>query len=281
MKYVGAHVSTTGGIFNAPLNAKEIGAKAFAMFTKNQLQWHAKPLTEKEIAEFKKNLSQTGIESKHILVHDSYLINVATPVKETRDKSVSSLLEEANRVTDLGLTLLNFHPGSHLNKIDEKDSLLLVSDAINFIQNKNSKVVLVIENTAGQGSNIGYKFEHLAYIIENVMDKDRVGVCIDTAHAFASGYDIRTVDGYNKLWSDFDSIIGLSYLKGMHLNDSKSECNSRVDRHENLGKGKIGWEPFKWIMNDKRLDRIPLILETVNDTLWKEEIKSLYSFINS
>lgn len=279
MKFVGAHVKTTGGIFNAPLNAYKIGAKAFALFTKNQLQWQAKPLTPDEIKEFKKNLVNSGIKEHHVIAHDSYLINVATGDKTVRDKSVAALLDEANRVTSLDLFLLNFHPGSHLNKITEEESLLLVADAINFIHEKNEKIIMVIENTAGQGSNIGYKFEHFAFILKNINNKKRVGVCIDTAHAFASGYDITTKMGYEKMWEEFDKIIGFNYLKAMHLNDSKNACGSKVDRHENLGKGKIGWEPFKWIMNDDRLDDIPLILETIDDTLWEQEIKTLYSFI--
>ncbi|MBN2544488.1 MAG: deoxyribonuclease IV [Spirochaetes bacterium] len=280
MKYVGAHVKTVGGVENAPLNAMDIGAKAFAFFTKNQLQWQAKPYSEINKKDFGENLKSACIKAEHVLAHDSYLINVGSPDIVSRQRSISALLDEAERTVLLGLSLLNFHPGSHLNRISEDECIDLVSDAINLIHVKNNKIVLVIENTAGQGSNIGYSFSQISSIIKNVNDKNRVGVCIDTCHAFASGYELNKKNGYEKMWDEFDEIIGFKYLKGMHLNDSKTDYKSRVDRHENLGKGFIGWQTFKWIMNDKRLDNIPLILETINDMLWKEEIKKLYSFIN-
>jgi len=279
MKYAGAHVKTAGGVENAPLNAMQIGARAFALFTKNQRQWQAKPFTEINIESFSENLKKSSITADHVLAHDSYLINLGSPDNESREKSVAALLDEAGRVVQLGLTLLNFHPGSHLNKISEEKCIELVADSINFIHKNNSGIVPVIENTAGQGSNIGYNFRQISDIIKNVNDKERIGVCIDTCHAFASGYELNTKKGYDEMWNEFDKIIGFKYLKGMHLNDSKTKHKSRVDRHENLGKGFIGWEPFKWIMNDQRLDNMPLILETIDEDKWEEEIKKLYSFI--
>lgn len=279
MKYVGAHVKTAGGVENAPVNAMQIGARAFALFTKNQRQWQAKPFTEINIESFGENLKKSSITADHVLAHDSYLINLGSPDNESREKSVSALLDEAGRVVQLGLTLLNFHPGSHLNKISEEKCIELVADSINFIHKKNSGIVPVIENTAGQGSNIGYNFRQISDIIKNVNDKERIGVCIDTCHAFASGHELNTKKGYEGMWNEFDKIIGFKYLKGMHLNDSKTKHKSRVDRHENLGKGFIGWDPFKWIMNDQRLDNIPLILETIDEEQWEAEIKKLYSFV--
>jgi len=292
-KYVGAHVSASGGVENAPLNAKKIGATAFALFTKNQRQWKAKDLTLKSIDEFKINLQEAGIKPEHVLPHDSYLINLGHPEADKLKKSQDAFIDELQRVNQLGLKLLNFHPGSHLQKISKKDPdyenklktaeyecLDVIANSMNLAieATKNSDVILVIENTAGQGTNLGYKFEHLAYLIEKSIDKSRVGVCIDTCHMFTAGYDIRDFNSYTKTWDEFDKIIGFKYLKGMHLNDSKPPLGSRVDRHQNLGKGEIGLDAFKFIMNDDRMNNIPLILETIDDTLWKEEIELLYSF---
>jgi len=291
-KYVGAHVSASGGVENAPLNAKEIGAKAFALFTKNQRQWKAKPLSLKSIAEFKINLDNVGIKPEHVLPHDSYLINLGHPEAEKLEKSRDAFIDELQRCEQLGLKLLNFHPGSHLQKIAKKDPnfadktkdaeyecLDVIAKSMNLAieATKGSDVILVIENTAGQGTNLGYKFEHLAYLIDKVEDKSRVGVCIDTCHMFTAGYDIRTKEAYDKTWSEFDKIIGFKYLKGMHINDSKPPLGSRVDRHQSLGKGEIGLDAFKFIMNDERMNNIPLILETIDESIWKEEIELLYS----
>jgi deoxyribonuclease-4 len=280
MKYFGAHVSASGGVFNAPLNAQKIGAKAFAFFVKNQRQWKTKPYNQKIIDEFKKNLKKVGILPKYILPHNSYLINLGHPQKEQRKKSYDAFLDEIQRCELLGLDKLNFHPGSHLRKISEEQCLNYISQNINKALQESSLITLVIENTAGQGSNLGYKFEHLAYLIQNSIDKSRVGVCIDTCHLFVSGYDIRTKDAYDKTWEEFDKVVGFEYLKGMHINDSLTPFASRKDRHQNLGKGEIGIEPFKWIANDKRFDDMPLILETIDNTIWEEEIKLLYSFIS-
>lgn len=278
-KFVGAHVSASGGVQNAPINAKKIGAKAFALFTKNQRQWKAKPLDSKAIDEFKKNLEEAGIEPKHILPHDSYLINLGHPEEEKRQKSLEAFIDEANRCSILGLDRLNFHPGSHLKKISEEECLDLIAESINKTLDVTKDVILVIENTAGQGSNLGYKFEHLAYLIDRCEDKNRIGVCLDTAHMFGAGYDIRDEESYKKTMDEFDRIVGFEYLKGMHINDSKVPLGSRKDRHHSLGKGEIGLKAFELIMNDERIEDIPMILETIDDSIWDEEIELLYSFI--
>ncbi len=291
-KFVGAHVSASGGVYNAPLNAKEIGAKAFALFTKNQRQWVAKPLDAETIDKFKKALDESGILPKHVLPHDSYLINLGHPEVEKLEKSRAAFIDELERCDALGLDKLNFHPGSHLAKLTKKqkeDSALLqeienkcldvIAESINIALEQTQNVKAVIENTAGQGSNLGYKFEHLAYIIDKVEDKSRVGVCIDTCHMFTAGYDIRTREAYDATWTAFGDIVGFEYLSGMHINDSKPPLGSHVDRHHSLGKGEIGLDAFKFIMNDERMNDIPLILETIDETIWKEEIELLYSFV--
>ena len=295
-KFVGAHVSVSGGVDNAPLNAMAIGAKAFALFTKNQRQWVAKPLESKTIDAFHKNLETSGILPKHILPHDSYLINLGHPEVEKLEKSREAFIDELERCRVLGLDRLNFHPGSHLVKIAKKDSdyidklmkaeldcLDVIAESMNraIDATKDSNVKLVIENTAGQGSNLGYKFEHLAHIIDKIEDKSRVGVCIDTCHMFTAGYDIRTRETYDETWNSFDSIVGNQYLMGMHINDSKPKLGSRVDRHHSLGQGEIGWDAFKFIMNDARMDDIPLVLETIDESIWAEEIKELYALIEN
>ena len=276
MKHVGAHVSAGGGVENTPLNAKKIGAKAFALFTKNQRQWQAKPLSAKSIEAFQANCESTGYTPDQILPHDSYLINLGHPEKAGLEKSRAAFVEEFQRCEQLGLKYLNFHPGSHLGKISEKQSLKRIATSINLALNQTKEVTAVIENTAGQGNNVGYCFEHLAEIISQVEDLSRVGVCIDTCHAYAAGYDIKTRQGYERTFADFDRIIGMSYLKAMHLNDCKKELGSRVDRHESIGKGTLGVEPFGYIMSDARWDGIPLILETPNNDIWSEEIEILY-----
>ena len=277
MKRIGAHVSASGGVENAPLNAMAISAKAFALFTKNQRQWHAKPLTEKSIFAFKDNLAKAGIAPEHVLPHDSYLINLGHPEAEGLEKSRAAFIDEMQRCEQLGLPLLNFHPGSHLKKIPEEESLQRVAESINLALAKTDGVTAVIENTAGQGSNLGYCFEHLAAIIDRVEDKSRVGVCLDTCHAFVSGYDLRTHEACEATFAEFERIVGFAYLRGMHLNDSKPDLGARVDRHHSLGMGKLGWGAFEYIMNDDRFDEIPMVLETIDDTLWAEEIRQLYA----
>ena len=279
MKYIGAHVSASGGVENAPVNAANIGATAFALFTKNQRQWVAKPLTQKSIDEFKANCEKYGYKPEHILPHDSYLINLGHPEKEALEKSRSAFLDELQRCEQLGLDRLNFHPGSHLKKVSEEVCLDTIAESINRALDKTTGVTAVIENTAGQGSNLGYKFEHLAHIIDKVEDKTRVGVCIDTCHTYTSGYDISTEQGFSEVFELFGDLVGFNYLKGMHINDSKKELATRVDRHHSLGKGFMGIDVFKWIMADARFDEIPLILETPDDTIWADEIKLLKSFV--
>jgi len=278
LKYVGAHVSSSGGVFNAPINANKINAKGFALFTKNQRQWTAKPLDDKTIKKFKEKMDEFGYTADMVLPHDSYLINLGHPEIEKEEKSLNAFIDELKRVEQLGLKYLNFHPGSHLKKISEEECLEKIAKNINIALKETEFAIAVIETTAGQGSNLGYKFEHLRDIINLVDDKERIGVCIDTAHIFAAGYDIRTKEAYEQTMKKFDEVIGFKYLKGMHINDSKAKFNSRVDRHHSLGKGEIGLDAFKFIMNDKRIDNIPLILETIDPEIWKNEIELLYSF---
>ena len=277
MKRIGAHVSAAGGVHNAPLNAQAIGATAFALFTKNQRQWRAKPLTTEQIDAFKANLQAVEIAPQYVLPHDSYLINLGHPEAEALEKSRNAFIDEMQRCEQLGLSLLNFHPGSHLKKISEEESLAIVAESINLALEQTEGVIAVIENTAGQGTNLGYKFEHLAAIIDDVKDKSRVGVCIDTCHTFTAGYDLRTAEACEQTFAEFDRLVGFDYLRGMHLNDSKPELGSRVDRHHSLGQGKIGWEAFRYIMNDPRFDEIPMVLETIDDTIWAQEIEQLYA----
>lgn len=276
MKYIGAHVSASGGVEAAPINAHEIGANAFALFTKNQRQWVAKPLTEESIALFRKNCEQYGFSADYILPHDSYLINLGHPEQEGLTKSRDAFLDEMQRCEQLGLKLLNFHPGSHLNKISIEECLDRVAESINLVLSKTQGVTAVIENTAGQGSNVGSEFWQLRHIIDRVEDKSRVGICLDTCHTFTSGYDFRS--DYEKVFKEFDEQVGFNYLRGIHLNDSKKALASHVDRHDSIGKGLIGVDFFKQMMKDNRFDNMPIILETPDETLWKEEIALLRSF---
>jgi len=276
-KFVGAHTSASGGVFNAVYNAQKIGAKAFALFTKNQKRWEAKPFDTKTIDRFKTALNESGILPKHVLPHDSYLINLGHPDEQKLIKSRMAFIDELERCEQLGLDRLNFHPGSHLKEISEEKCLDKISESINIALDRTKGVSAVIENTAGQGSNLGYRFEHLAQIIDKVEDKSRIGVCIDTCHMFVAGYDIRTKDVYDKTWKEFGEIVGFKYLMGMHINDSKPPLGSHKDRHHSIGRGEIGLDAFRFIMNDERMDDIPLILETIDSTIWEEEIKLLYS----
>ena len=278
MKYIGAHVSAAGGVPNAPLNAKRIGATAFALFTKNQRQWAAKPLAEEEIRLFRTNCREAGYAPEQILPHDSYLINLGHPEREGLEKSRDAFLDELQRCEQLGLKYLNFHPGSHLRKISEDECIEKISESINLALDATSGVTAVIENTAGQGSNLGFSFEQLAAMIDGVEDKSRVGICYDTCHAFAAGYDMRSTDGCEKVFADFERTVGFKYLCGMHLNDSRSEFSSRVDRHHSLGLGNLGMNVFQFIMQDKRFDGIPLVLETIDPSIWADEICLLRSF---
>ncbi|SHF41768.1 Endonuclease IV [Modicisalibacter ilicicola DSM 19980] len=275
MKYIGAHVSAAGGVDQAVIRAHEIGATAFALFTKNQRQWTGKPLTEEAINAFQEACAHHGFGPQQILPHDSYLINLGHPDPEGLKKSRAAFLDEFQRCERLGLTLLNFHPGSHLRKISESECLKRIAESINEVLSRTRGVTAVIENTAGQGTNLGHRFEHLAEIIEQVDDKTRVGVCIDTCHAFAAGYELRSPEACRAMLDEFDDVVGMAYLRGMHLNDAKSAFASRVDRHHSLGQGNIGLEAFTALMRDPRLDGIPLILETIEPALWPEEISWL------
>ncbi|WP_438696042.1 deoxyribonuclease IV [Vibrio marinisediminis] len=278
IKYIGAHVSAAGGVDQAPMRAREIGANAFALFTKNQRQWAAKPLEAKTISAFKANCKMLGFTAEQILPHDSYLINLGAPEEEKLEKSRAAFIDEMERCHQLGLTLLNFHPGSHLNKISEQECLAKIAQSINLAHQAVPEVIAVIENTAGQGSNLGWKFEHLAEIIAQVEDKSRVGVCLDTCHTFAAGYDLSSTEACEATFAEFDRVVGMHYLRAMHINDSKSALGSRVDRHHALGKGEIGWSCFEYIAKQAMFDGMPLILETIEPEKWKEEINQLRAF---
>ena len=270
MKYIGAHVSASGGVEYAPVNAHEIGANAFALFTKNQRQWVSKPLTAESIDLFQQNCEKYGFLPEYILPHDSYLINLGHPEEEGLTKSRAAFLDEMQRCEQLGLKLLNFHPGSHLNKIDTEACLSRIAESINIVLDKTKGVTAVIENTAGQGSNLGNEFWHLRYIIDKVEDKSRVGVCLDTCHTFTAGYNF--LQDYDQVFNAFEQEVGFSFLRGIHLNDSKKEVGSRVDRHDSIGQGYIGNAFFERLMKDTRFDNLPLILETPDETLWAKEI---------
>jgi len=278
MKYVGAHVSASGGVENAPINANLIKAKAFALFTKNQRQWFSNPISKTSIKKFRENCEKFDYKPFQILPHDSYLINLGHPDETSLEKSRAAFLDEMLRCEQLGLDRLNFHPGSHLNLTSIEECLKRIAESINIVLDKTAGVTAVIENTSGQGTNLGNTFEQIRRIIDNVEDKSRVGVCIDTCHAFTSGYEVRTPEGFKSTFEKFSKIIGFKFLKGMHLNDSKKDFGTKVDRHNNIGMGFIGEETFIFLMNDERFDNIPLILETPEESLWEEEIKKLYSF---
>jgi len=277
-KYIGAHVSASGGVENAPINALAIGANAFALFTKNQRQWNAKPLTDKNIENFRKRCEKNGFSADYILPHDGYLINLGHPIEENLQKSRNAFLDEMQRCEKLGLKLLNFHPGARLDDASLDNCLKRIACSINVTLEKTKGVTAVIENTSGMGSAVGFKFEHLAQIIHYVEDKSRIGVCIDTCHTFTAGYNIADNEGYKQTWEEFDKVIGADYLKAIHLNDSKKPLGSRVDRHENLGDGFLGLEFFSKFIKDERFDNMPIILETPDESKWSEEIALLRSY---
>jgi len=280
-KFIGAHVSASGGVHKTLENAKKIEARAFAFFVKNQRQWNAKPLEDSIVLEFKNRLIKSNISVDHILPHAGYLINLGSPFPEKREKSISSFIDELERCSRLGMTYLNIHPGSHLREISEEASLDLVVDSLEQALDAVPDIKIIIENTAGQGSNLGYKFEHLAHIINKLTDKNRIGVCLDTCHTYAAGYDIKDPEKYEETMSGFGDIVGFEYLTGIHLNDSKVACCSRKDRHHSIGKGYLELPFFVRFMNDDRFDNMPIILETIDDTIWLDEIKLLYNMIRS
>jgi len=261
----------------SPRNALSIGADAMAIFTKNQRQWKVPPLADESVDAFTAGLAQARIAPEHVLVHDSYLINLGNPDPAKAEKALDAFIEEIRRVEALGLTLLNFHPGAHLGE-GEEPCLERIAAAMRAALDATERGVLVIENTAGQGTSVGYTFGHLARLMELTGGGDRVGVCIDTCHLFASGYELRG-DAFDETFADFDRQVGFSRLRGMHINDSVKECGMRVDRHAPIGKGCIGGEPFERIMGDSRFDGIPLILETPQPDLWAEEIALLRGWI--
>lgn len=275
MKYIGAHVSISKGVENAPRNAAILGASAFAMFTKNQRQWHSAPLTPETIATFKAECKQFAYTPKQILPHDSYLINLGNPDPKKRERATKSFIDELERCRQLGLDRLNFHPGSHLRLITEHEGLALIATEVRAAIDTVPNVVAVFENTAGQGSNLGYNFEQLATMLELTNRPERVGICIDTCHAFAAGYDLSTSEGFEKTWEDFERLIGFKFLYGMHFNDSKGTLGQNLDRHESLGNGNLGMKPFEKLVTDPRFDNIPMILETPNEELWTTEIAQL------
>ena len=272
MKFIGAHVSVEGGVSNAPVNAAKLGMGAFALFTRNPSRWKAAAISAAEAARFRENCEKLGFSSEVILPHDSFLINLGAPDPEKLRLSRDAFLDEMRRCEQLGLTMLNFHPGSHLNQIEEADCLARIAESVNITLDQTSGVTAVIESTAGQGSNLGFRFEHLVEIIDRIEDKERVGVCVDTCHTFAAGYDLKSEEGYAAAWEEFDRVVGFRYLRGMHLNDSKKGLGSRVDRHAPIGTGELGGEFFARLMKDPRFDNIPLILETPDEAIWGEEI---------
>lgn len=280
MKYIGAHVSSEQGVSHAPLNAHLIGAKSFALFTRNPSRWTSKTIPAAEAEAFRENCAAYGYTPDVILPHDSFLINLGSPDADKLEKSRKAFLDEMRRCEQLGLTMLNFHPGSHLRELETDACLDLIAESVNIILDKTSGVKAVIENTAGQGSNLGCTFEQIAHIIDRIEDKDRVGVCIDTCHAYTSGYDMVSQEVYDKTWRDFDSVIGMKYLCGMHLNDTMKNLGSKIDRHASLFTGNLKEEFWRRLMNDPRMDGIPLILETPNEEIWSEEIRQLYAMID-
>ncbi len=275
MKYIGAHVSISGGVENAPLNAAQLGATAFALFTKNQRQWNAPGYTAEQIAAFKENCRKYNYTPAQILPHDSYLINLGQPDKEKRSRALKAFIDELQRCALLGLDRLNFHPGSTLKAVDDETGCRIIGETVRLALEEVPGVTAVFENTAGQGSNLGFTFEQLALMMETVNLPDRVGVCIDTCHAFAAGYDISTAGGFEKVFDRFEKLIGFKYLRGMHLNDAKGVLGQKLDRHDSLGKGNLGFLPFEKIVRDPRFDNIPLILETPDESVWQEEIAAL------
>lgn len=275
MKFIGPHISIAGGVQNAPVNAAGLRATGFGMFTKNQRQWTAPQYTAETVSDFKKALRENGYAAKQVLAHDSYLINLGNPVKEAFDKSYRAFVDELKRCKLLGLTLLNIHPGSHLRQISEEACMLQIADAVNSAHRETEGVTVVLENTAGQGSNVGWSFEQIAFMIRHVSDKSRIGFCLDTCHAFVAGYDLRTKGAYEATMKHLEATVGLRYLRGVHLNDAKAELGSRLDRHQSLGRGALGLEPFAMLMHDERFEEVPLVLETIDESLWAQEIAQL------
>lgn len=275
MRFIGPHVSAAGSPAAAIANALSVGATGFALFVKNQRQWVGKPLPEADATAFAAAMAAAPYTACQVLPHAGYLINLANPDPKKHAKSMASFLDELHRCEVLGLDRLNLHPGSHLNQLSPEAACDRVAESINRALTETQGVTVVIENTAGQGAYLGAKPSELGRILSGVEDKTRIGFCLDTAHTFAAGYDIRTPDGWNAFLDEVDAAVGLHRLRGLHLNDSKGALGSHLDRHESLGKGFLGWELFETIARDPRMDGIPLILETPDDTLWPEETRHL------
>ncbi|CDJ56158.1 endonuclease V, putative [Eimeria maxima] len=284
-KFVGAHISAAGGVHNALISCFNVKGQAFALFLKCQRKWVSPPLALTAITGFKERCDQLELDkAMQVLPHGSYLINVANPDKTKQENAYKAFLDDLQRCETLGIKLYNIHPGSTVGDCSKEEGIRNIAAAVNRAHKDTKFVVVVLENMAGQKNVIGSKFEDLRDIIDLVEDKDRVGVCLDTCHLFAAGYDIRTAEKFEKVMEDFDSIVGYKFLKGMHLNDSKSELSSGLDRHELLGKGHLGLEPFRYIMRHPwRFKDMPLVLETPDPTegsIWKKEIKQMYSFLD-
>jgi deoxyribonuclease IV len=271
---LGAHTSTSGGVGAAVDLAEKLGFTAMQIFSKNNTRWSQRPFKTSEIEEFKAKLKASNI--KFVCVHDSYLINLCSNNLEFKKKSDNAFLDEIERCYQLGIEYLNFHPGAHCGE-GEETGIKVIAEALNIAHEKTKgyKVSSMLEATAGQGSALGYRFEHLRAIIDLVEDNDRMSVCIDTAHIFAAGYDIRTPEVYKRTMKEFNDIVGMKYLKCFHMNDSKKPLGSRVDRHDHIGKGLIGLEGFRNIMNDKKIAHIPKILETPKGKEHLEDFENL------
>ena len=279
MVLLGAHISISGGIYKAPQRGRELGCDAIQIFTRSQRQWNAKPLSEEDIKRFKENVVKYKIRA--VIVHASYLVNLGSPNDDTFKKSLNAIIDDARRAEALGIRYLVFHPGAHMNA-GEDFAIKRIAEGLNkaIEETEGFKVMFLLETTAGQGTNVGYRFEHIAQIIDLVDDKSRIGACLDTAHIFAAGYDITSEEKYEQTIDLFDEIIGLKRLKVFHLNDSKKELGSRIDRHEHIGKGLIGLDGFRFILNDKRFRNHPMILETPGaEKYYKENLSVLRSLI--
>lgn len=280
---IGAHVSAAGGVENAVRNAAMVGANAFALFVKSQRKWDSPPLSAENVDVFTTRMQEFGYSPKHVLPHGSYLVNLGNPDEAKRQKSFNCFLDDLQRCEQLGLELYNFHPGSTVGQATKEESIALIAECINNAHKATKYITIVIENMAGSGNVIGSQFSELKGIIDHVEDKTRVGVCLDTCHAFAAGYDISTKDGWDATLAAFDTEVGLSYLKGLHLNDSKAALGSKKDRHENIGLGHLGISTFRHIVSDPRTQDIPLILETPTfeaTEIWTKEISALNCLSN-
>jgi deoxyribonuclease-4 len=260
-RLLGAHMPTTGGLHRAILSGHEIGCTAVQLFTTSPRQWRARPLSEEEIAAFDEARQQTGIHT--VISHDSYLINLAAPDQDVLQRSREAFLDELQRAEALNIPWVVTHMGSYLNSSEEA-GLATLGESVRFLlhQTEGLRVGIALETTAGQGTNLGYRFEHLARIIEMAGGSERIGVCFDTCHVFVAGYDIRTPEGLSATLDEFDRIIGLQRLKVIHVNDAKKPLGSRVDRHEHIGDGELGLETFRILLHEPRIAHVPVILET-------------------